>query len=894
MSCRSRYFGAEGNVNAFANDTLVADYVTDSGGSPSRPGGIPPYPRPGNTDIPACAAPPICYSGAPSTAYMRCDQWRQRGSIDAPEGVFSCSAPHAQIDFNCYTDLGTLYTFPNLCDQLGFQAVQVHRQFHGNYGWTSEYWRAPTACDWASGMFPTCVCRAESMNPDQTKYLTLKVYEKINAREGMSSAIHTSERTRKVSVGATTGIVTLDEWTDSIDSFCGGSFGGGGGFVTPPLPHSTIDRYVDHFLRFLTSGTLTVSRSGSTWTAVIADGGPDNGLVQEQITCDFSSTFERKIYGHDAVTGSWIVLEHEVASLSNTVADYTYEHFYGYDSGNTGAVADCGRYQYQFISTYSNPNTAGAVYSDMLDNLLTAWVYHDAHWRTDGFLSVAILMTRSEIPRDVTLDYTLPTDAAWVDPSAGHFDGSIKGGMGKISQQHFSWDHRTYKHCLAGGIDTGPYVSEAAGWGAWSNLNATGDPTDAAMPRGVTQWTESAVATVLRPGRWVSAYQSPLQEGGIWLQDWREIAIPRPAQNWGRPCGMDAFLMDEDTVRCIVDASGDASSCVFKVAETYAARTPHISAGNTVLVYRHSSLDGVWSVDSVSGTSITAHKVASLPVSFSYAAWEANPIIGKLRYPSAGACDPKWNSDSQGDYVRCTYEFNYRDFQERLRFVLDDGTDGPDAGCSGCTAGGSPIRKHQATHGMPREVSSFSAAQMNYAASRCPVLKPADFPGTFTVDETYGSLWQSVVVQWMPELYWQSPHKSCGLILEDGDDTQDPLNYWSEAPSGTDFCPSDGAPPDTYYFPQRPWVECRISVPAGAPSLPAGIYVNALSLSDLDTSGSPPGGVLYVPPGPSGGIAVPDETLLTPWKIHAGECSCIGAAGRFGPDYSEQGVVCPL
>lgn len=880
---------------AFANDTLVDDYRLDGGGSPVAPGGIPPYPRPGNVGVPSCQTSPFCYDGTPSAVDPRCGPWKLNNSTDTPEGLKSCA--DTQIDFNCYRDLGTLHTFTLPAPRIGFQAVQANRQWHGVYGNTSEFWNAVSACVWDTGEgdSPSCTCKAERLTPDQTKYLTRNITAFVDQKE-QDGTVHSSTLERQVTVGANTGVLTLDVYDDTFDTFCGGSFAGSLS-VTDVLTRAqwNLADFITHFLRFIQPGGSTVTRAGNTWTKYEV-GGTYDGLPLEVVTCDFAGNFTRDIYQNDNTQSGapWVVVLHEEATVTNTSAIYLYQSGWDTDPDNTGGSADCTRYQYGFETTLSNENASESILADLL-TLRLQWAKDDLKtlpFRTDGFLSTAVLVKRSEVPGDQTPDCRLPDSDVWVDTNDGHFDGSILGAPGKNSQQHFDFDHRTWNHCTIAGSEN-VWISD---YGAYSAADVTGhDATDAVMPLGATRWTENYHATRLRPGRWIAAYTDPVLPG-IWLQDWREAGVVRPSQKWARPCGDDAYLMDEDTVRCITLATGDTSSCVFELALGFGG-TLLIGVGDSIMVWNQPGLEGIWEVDAIDlvDSTITAHQTAAMPGGLTYDL-DQNPCLGKRRYPSASACAAPWDSTaSRGDYVRLTYEFNYRDYQERARFVNDDGTDGPDL-CTddSCVAGGDPIRKHQASHGMPREVSTFTATQLSTpATTSCGrILEPDAFPGTFAFDERFGSRWQSVVKQWMPELYWQTPHRTCALINQTDGPDQAPATTYHEAPYLGDYCPADTVPAfSDFYYQQRPWVEAVLTVPSGAPALPAGIYVGYLTLGDLDTAGSVSGNVAP-PPGEMGGVVTPDPAEETPWQIHLGECDCIAALGRFKDRYLAQEVSC--
>ena len=256
----------------------------------------------------------------------------------------------------------------------------------------------------------------------------------------------------------------------------------------------------------------------------------------------------------------------------------------------------------------------------------------------------------------------------------------------------------------------------------------------------------------------------------------------------------------------------------------------------------------------------------------------------------SGGVDHYEFSDDQwkGDYLFFSWQQNMRDYQERERFIAQW------AAYPGCHWGqpspGPDIRVNQVLHGMPQQVSgqtiTADCAAWNVRYPQVIACSPNGESwagghtyamGGFAADGRYGSMWQGWVVQHVPDPLWQSPTSPCPA----------PDAGWNED-SGN--CAADSG------YPQRPWVEARQTVPVingNTPTLPSGIYVGFLSLSDLDTSGAVSGNVLP-PPGSVGGgcdtSCQPNGTAM-PWSRWLAEVICVLAPDKWSAAYDAQGIA---
>jgi hypothetical protein len=133
------------------------------------------------------------------------------------------------------------------------------------------------------------------------------------------------------------------------------------------------------------------------------------------------------------------------------------------------------------------------------------------------------------------------------------------------------------------------------------------------------------------------------------------------------------------------------------------------------------------------------------------------------------------------------------------------------------------------------------------------------FPSTFNFDARYGARWQLEFEQAMIDLLWQGPHNPCGNSLG-----------WSED-DGT--CQADS---DTKkFYPHRPYVEARTTLPSGAPALPGGITLGQLN-----------------PVTNSGGLGAPGTpTSWLGYDINTGNPN--GAWTWWGYRYTIESTSCP-
>jgi hypothetical protein len=298
-------------------------------------------------------------------------------------------------------------------------------------------------------------------------------------------------------------------------------------------------------------------------------------------------------------------------------------------------------------------------------------------------------------------------------------------------------------------------------------------------------------------------------------------------------------------------------------------------------------------------------------------------IIGQVRFPDADDCGTGTvcgGKKGRGDYLLAEWAMNFRDYTERDGYISR--YNDLSGACNSCmTAPGSAIRTSQESLGMPRYVSSVDVSEHSIPFIVCipqvMCISPNgevwengttfDFD-TLTLDATYGALWSKQFVQVMPDTFWQKPHTPCVSCVIDAVDTKAPTDCGWHEDNGA--CPNDdldcncsgddGYIPGIRYYAQRPWVEARITTPGGCSDLPAGMYLNYLTIEDLNSLVAT-GRVLQPPdyPTPSlPGCPVFDQVLwpymiLTPWGLWIAEAACVCddmSTHRFSDEYLADGI----
>jgi hypothetical protein len=256
-------------------------------------------------------------------------------------------------------------------------------------------------------------------------------------------------------------------------------------------------------------------------------------------------------------------------------------------------------------------------------------------------------------------------------------------------------------------------------------------------------------------------------------------------------------------------------------------------------------------------------------------------LAGAAWIQSHGAPAYYWDDQyPKGDYVYTNWTLTPRQVNEPTRwnsFVESCSSDTCDCPSGSETVVANIISAYNQSAGcLPFNPCNPSVLCIPPNGEGFPVGVTESFPdaGTFVIDEQYGSGWSAEFQQAMTDLLYQSPHVPA---------TAEPCTpaslAWTEDGGG---CSDDS---DTaQFYPHRPLVEARLTVPSGAPALPSGVTIGWVSpVTDPDSPDA-----LY-PPNSNG------ESLegTVPWAIWEAECACVSSAGRFDGVYGNQTVACP-
>jgi hypothetical protein len=123
-------------------------------------------------------------------------------------------------------------------------------------------------------------------------------------------------------------------------------------------------------------------------------------------------------------------------------------------------------------------------------------------------------------------------------------------------------------------------------------------------------------------------------------------------------------------------------------------------------------------------------------------------------------------------------------------------------------------------------------------------------------------------VQAIGDPFWQRPNCPCSLH-----ENHFECNVNMKEDSGFCDIPEDGQ----IVYPHRPLVENMLDVPSGSPSLPTGVWLNYLTLGQLNTSGTPPQGNIITPPVNYGYLDYTkfsyDLPIQLPWSFVGSACN---------------------
>jgi len=352
-------------------------------------------------------------------------------------------------------------------------------------------------------------------------------------------------------------------------------------------------------------------------------------------------------------------------------------------------------------------------------------------------------------------------------PPADRMLLTVNYSTNPIGGGHFDRKHMTARMHQ---MDSGEWTNDRDYYGAWSGGSAALDPTDSAVPRNATQWTETGysefglVANTLFPGSWVF-----MQAGSALLvmQKWAEIKLPWKSQNWFGPCGAHR---DIRTGPCAGETSAECASSgtprwpnAFPIeGDRLLAAFPTESEG-TVTFRTAAPAAYLREGDQVQFTNDTLSLITD-PVTittavgtteFQYSGSIPTTGVTRVRSVVAGiATPPYWiyDTDGKGEFIGAFWEFDYRTralavepLPEAVKtYDLYDSALKYDP----CTPGVICYTPTD-TEDPENTIDLFDRA----------IYLPWSEPSY--IDESFGTRCQSMVYQIMDDIYWQPPRPVC-------------------------------------------------------------------------------------------------------------------------------------
>ena len=656
--CYQHKKASEETITIRQNVTKVPDYAETP-----DPAGIAPYPRPTPaSDTPSCGT----YESDCVPPEPPCGPWTNDMINGGSEWDSALSYPTGSgtpVYLNYYevtedtVDMST-------CRKIGHKVVQARKTWHGLPGFKSEARNAPNVVTNDSSCNPS-TCRGAHLTPDQTRYLTLtgsctlrrndySVEEETIVDNWVTRTCNATASVNRYS-GIKTTTCTADDPCDDVTFY---NFHPNGTPATLPLPSQTTAR-----LMLFAAQTWDVNSlvSFMGYPGVLFD--PD-----ADYTCTGTSWIVERI-GTEEIVGyyfesnadlnagtasisydqdDWSNVYDATLSVSNTSINWTLKTYTQVNVAEDVNVVVL-IHDHELSLTLSDPYTAAQLFEDCKE-LLAEWPLNDDKllpWRQDGSLTVGPLVTRNE-PNSAVIptfeprvsDTDQPIDdcegrapsheewsptyeqVEWTDPNTRLFDGSILGSpLPAGTDKHFDFRHETWKWCF--NSTTGIKSTWIAKPGAWSGQNTAGDSTDTYVPGNCTQWTNNAQAAFIPPGAGIYFFGNQYVFGDntqnlfgadvLVMQKTAQTKVPRPSENFARPCGTDRFALEEDRVECVhyVDETTPSAPLVgtqlsgheFEVGE------------KVLLIAPDSSSSGVWEVSSIPAAHevILGSKVCDLP-----------------------------------------------------------------------------------------------------------------------------------------------------------------------------------------------------------------------------------------------------------------------------------------
>jgi hypothetical protein len=397
---------------------------------------------------------------------------------------------------SAYTSGGFVNIDLSACRKVGFKNAQSRKAWHGQFGFNTEwggicfqldypYPLTSPPCSGASGCTSGCTCLWEPYqgSPPINKYLDWQIVAHSATIVGGVTTAY-ADLSRKVTVNRVSGCQSFAGCSDSYSDL--GAMTALQNALTGPtgLPYSPCSLGPN----LPVNGVFFISTMMAWWRPVAA-----------LFTC--SGTVDSSISGCEPVyscTATDIVTGHVITTLSvngtSGTADWvnkdidgnlicevhmslseTHCHFEATSYGSPGS----GDKSVFTVDNYlSNPYSAAQLYADARFLLNRIDISDDIiyPWRTDGFISIAPLMTYDEsIPTEPNIGDAAQTLCPLTDPDCT-FSGAIMGDiLPKGYGPHFAWNHRSFRSCNQGGPNDPAHYLYA--WGAWAH-----NPPNSSVP----------------------------------------------------------------------------------------------------------------------------------------------------------------------------------------------------------------------------------------------------------------------------------------------------------------------------------------------------------------------------------------------------------------------------
>jgi len=592
------------------------------------------------------------------------------------------------------------------CYKSGFKNVAAMLNWNGVFGWTSH---DAGGCNdnFCSG---SALYESFQSTPDQTKYLTATcdqhmVYNNLDANNDPITLNANLSGVR--SVDPNSGIITSTISSSQTQTLnCAGtvttiySCVNGAGFVNEGTCAGTSsnvyfstggttyldDRYTDGHCNLFPPFAAGPPVANDNIAGFIADWNSSFPATPMPLITD-ANNYSCNVSGVQNPGNTFSI----VASFSRTATKVQWDFtFTATNYAGTNVDSHC----YGSI-TLSNTNTAGNVYSDLNNNLLSTWNLADDNqypWRQSGIPQVAPLVTRNQVQGNISPlgfnpytvnDMRLPiTDAsgsasfspgwnptytqmAWFDsnaylwyyPNSGSagssteaasalvkmVDGSILGAPKPAGYENtFEWQFTDWHGChFDDGMGDVGFSWWQYGYGMF--LNDYNSQIGGDLPETATQWTNNYFAIGTPIGASImyndktvigqNGYDGLADTGGALIAyKYAEIKELWKSYNFARPAGADKFSYDETLVYCATDISGSGTGATLTVQDYN---------GNPVTIADPSGywggpcVGGFFQITVAGSTATLGTSSYGLPTGWVSRSGDDSVCFGKLRFPSA-------------------------------------------------------------------------------------------------------------------------------------------------------------------------------------------------------------------------------------------------------------------